>query len=71
MRNELKNDGREISYHITSRLGAAGVQKGRFWRPEIKFSSKVAKFTEYIGIDLTLKRKIDIVAETQLARSTR
>ena len=37
-------DGPEISYHITSRLGVTGVQKGRFGRPEIHFSLKVAKF---------------------------
>ena len=39
-------DGRTISYHIISRLGAAGVQKGPSRRPKIQFSSKVAKFAE-------------------------
>ena len=36
--------GHEISYHIILHLGAAGVQKGRFGRPKIQLSSKVAKF---------------------------
>ena len=40
--------------HITSRLGATGVQKGRFGRPKIEFSSKVAKLAGKIGIDLML-----------------
>ena len=35
-------DGRKISYHVVSRLGAVGVQKGRFGRPKIQFSSNVA-----------------------------
>ena len=39
-----KNDERKISYHIISHLGAAGVHKGRFGRPIIQLSSKVAKF---------------------------
>ena len=37
-------DGRKISDHIISRLGAMGVQKGRFGRPKIQLSSKVTKF---------------------------
>ena len=37
--------GRQILYHIISRLGAAGVQKGCFGHPKIQLSSKVAKFT--------------------------
>ena len=49
-----KDDGRKISYHILSRLGAAGVQKGRFGCPKIQLSSKVAKFAGQVGIDLTL-----------------
>ena len=32
-----KNDGREISYHIKSRLGATGA-------PKMQLSSKVGKF---------------------------
>ena len=47
-------DGRKISYHIISRLGAMGVQKGRFGHPKIQFPSKVNKFTGKIGIDLPL-----------------
>ena len=39
---------------IISRLWAVGDQKGRFGRPKIEFSSKVAKFAGQIGIDLTL-----------------
>ena len=39
-----KKGGRKISYHIISRLGAAVVQKGRFGRPKIHLSSKVAIF---------------------------
>ena len=31
-----KNDGRKIPHHIISRLGAAGIQKGRFGRPKIQ-----------------------------------
>ena len=31
---EIKDD-RKIPYHIVSRLGAAGVQRGRFWRLKI------------------------------------
>ena len=38
-----KNDGRKISYHIISGLGAAAVQKGRFGRPKIQLFSKMAK----------------------------
>ena len=49
-----KNDRRKISYHIISRLGATGVQKGHFGHPNIQLSSKVAKFAGYIGIDLAL-----------------
>ena len=41
---DKKNDGHKISYHIISRWGTAAVQKGRFERPKIKLSSKVAKF---------------------------
>ena len=37
-----------------SRLGAMGVQKGRFGRRKIRFSSKVAKFARKIGIDLKI-----------------
>ena len=44
----------KISYHIISRLGTVGVQKGRFGRPKIKFSSKVAKFARNLEIDLPL-----------------
>ena len=47
-------DGPKISYHLISRLGAAGVQKGRPGHPESQLSSKVAKFTGYIGIGLAL-----------------
>ena len=43
-----------ISYHIISRFRFMGVQMGRYGRPKIQFSSKVAKFAEKIGIDLTL-----------------
>ena len=39
-----KNDERKISDHIISRLGAAGVQNGRFRRPKIQLSLKVVKF---------------------------
>ena len=45
------SDGREISYHIISRLGARNVHKGRFGLPKIELSSKVAKFAGWIGID--------------------
>ena len=31
-----KNDGRKISHHIISRLGATVVQKGRFKHPKIQ-----------------------------------
>ena len=44
----------KISFHIISRLGVMGVQKERFGRLKIQFSSKVAKFSEKKGIDLTL-----------------
>ena len=37
-----KNDGSKISYHIISRLG-------RFERPKIKLSSKLAKFAKSIS----------------------
>ena len=47
-------DGLKISYHIITCLGTTGVQKGRFGRPKVQFSSKVAKFARKIGIDLTL-----------------
>ena len=47
-------DGRKISYHIISCLGAMSDQKGRFGGRKIKFSSKVAKFAGKIGIELTL-----------------
>ena len=50
---EIK-EGRKISYHIISRLGAEGVQKWRFGRPKIHFFSKMAKFAGKTGIDLTL-----------------
>ena len=43
----------KISYHIMTRLGAMGVQKGRFGRLKIQFFSKVAKFSGQIGIDQT------------------
>ena len=43
---------RKISYRIISRLDAADVQKGRFGRPKIQLSSKVAKFAGLFGIDL-------------------
>ena len=36
--------GRKISYHIISRLGAMGIQKGRFECLKIQLSSQVAKF---------------------------
>ena len=36
-------DGRKISHHTISRLGATVVQKGRFGRPKIKISPKLAK----------------------------
>ena len=49
-----KNDGWEISYLITWRLFATGVQKGRFGCPKIQLSLKVAKFAKQIGIDLAL-----------------
>ena len=39
-----KSDGRKISYHIISRLGAMGIQKERFGRPKIQLFSKIAKF---------------------------
>ena len=52
MNNVVKNDGRKISYHIISRLGAATVQKGRFVRPKIQLSLKVAKFAGYFGFYL-------------------
>ena len=42
MLNVLKNDGRKISYHIISRLGAAGVQKGRFFTQPV--ATRRAKF---------------------------
>ena len=46
--------GRKTSYHILSRLGAIGVQKGRFGHPKIQFSSKAAKFVGEIGNDIML-----------------
>ena len=49
-----ENYGRKISYHIISRLGAAGVQKVRFGHPKIQVFSKVTKYAGSIGIDLTL-----------------
>ena len=55
---ENKN-GRTISYHIISRLGAACVQKERFGRPEIQHFSKLAKLAWYIGIDLALIYRIN------------
>ena len=39
------------SYHIMSSFQVMGVQKGRFGRPKVKFSLKLAKFTGKIGID--------------------
>ena len=50
----IKNDGRKISHYIISRLGTAGVQKGRFGRQKIEFPSKFAKFAGQIGIGLRL-----------------
>ena len=47
-------EGRNISYHIISRLGAMGVQKGYFGRSKIQFSSNVAKFERKIRIYMTL-----------------
>ena len=41
--DENKN-GRKVSYHIISRLGAVGVQT---------FPSKLAKFAGKVGIELT------------------
>ena len=38
-------DVSKISYHIISRVGAVGIQKGRFGHQKIQFSSKVAKFS--------------------------
>ena len=49
-----KNNGRKISYHITSCLGATGAQTRPNDAPKIKLSSKVAKFAGWIGIDLLL-----------------
>ena len=37
-------DGHTISHHVISRLAATGVQKRRFGRPKIQFSSEVTKF---------------------------
>ena len=47
-------DGRKNSFHIISRLGAVGVQKGRYGRPKLQISSKMTKFAGKIRIDLTL-----------------
>ena len=47
-------DGRKISYHIISRLGTAGVQKGRFGHPKFQLSSYVTKFAGSIRIDVAL-----------------
>ena len=44
----------KIAYHIISRLGVMGIQKGRFERPKIQFPSKVVKFAVLIRIDLAL-----------------
>ena len=44
-------DELKISYHIISRLGVMGVQKGRFGRLKIQLSSTVAKFAAKFGID--------------------
>ena len=43
-----------VKFPMISRLGAAGVRKGRFRRPKIQFSSKLANFAAKIGTDLTL-----------------
>ena len=51
---QYAKDGRKIAYHIISRLGAMDVQKGRFGRPKIQFTSIVSKFAVKIGIDLSL-----------------
>ena len=40
------------SYHIISRFQDRGVQKRRYGRRKMKFSSKVAKFSEKIRTDL-------------------
>ena len=44
MRNELKNDGRQILYHIISRLDATGAQIRPKGAPKSQLSSQVAKF---------------------------
>ena len=49
MRNVLKLKI-EVKFHIISRLGVVGVQKGRFEHPKIKFSSKMTKFAGKIEI---------------------
>ena len=50
----VQNNERKISHHIISRLGATNVPKGRFGRPKLQLSSKMAKFAGQIGIDPTL-----------------
>ena len=45
MHNEVKKyDGHKISYHIISRLGVMGVEKGRYGRPKVELSLKEATF---------------------------
>ena len=46
-----KNEERKIAYYIISRLEATAVQKGRFGRPKIQLSPKVAKWAGLIEID--------------------
>ena len=55
-----KYDGRTISYHITSRLGAAGVQMGRFGRPKIQLSSKRQN----------LQGRLELILRSSYARMT-
>ena len=56
MRNVLKQ---KCAENFISRFGAVDVQKKRFERPKIQFSSKVAKFAGKIEFDLALIFCID------------
>ena len=48
------NDAQCAETKILSRFRVMGIQKGRYGRPIIQFSPKVAKFAGKIGIDLTI-----------------
>ena len=63
-------DRRKVSYHIKSRLGATGVQKVYFGRPNILLSSTGAQFCRVDRIDLALIFTFSSLPISYLKRAT-